>query len=545
MSLFEVKRRDGLARLSIFEKNGEVVQLPAAIEVTDLFPSLAKEAHSNIPLSAPAPFVKRYEVAYDEVVPVHPASETVGTSGDCLVVPNWHTALTNPRDYVGWLISLKQRQVPDAMWYAPAAALPSNVALLVYSGFDLFDFTGVDLKTVQGQFCSRDGEFPAHEWLGNGSCSCPGCENGDLKAHNRYALIQEIAVLRHFIAAGHMRELIDGRCRVNAAQVSILRLLDEAYEFAEPSAPVARSSGMNANSGESIRRAEVRRFAERVIDRFIPLRSDVCVLLPCSAKKPYSYSQSHRLFQGAIRNRAHELIVTSPLGLVPRELEGIYPAAHYDVPVTGYWDREESAFITDVLVRYFKKHSYGRVIGHLDGGAFSIAKEAADICGIEIERTCQGRPTSRASLASLDEALTGEHKKQTVPIRGCLSWQFGVDVDTMRMMLKGRESNRRVMRGKTQLFSIDPANGFYRPTFEGWETIPKGYRVMIDDFIPQGDILAPGILDIDPRIREGDEVLVVGPNALATGRAMMGADESMASSRGVAVKVRKVKKLSH
>ena len=170
-------------------------------------------------------------------------------------------------------------------------------------------------------------------------------------------------------------------------------------------------------------------------------------------------------------------------------------------------------------------------------------KDAADICGIDIECTCQGRPTSRASLASLDEELAQETKKQNVPIRGCLSWQFDVDVDIRHMKMKGRESNRRVMQGKTQLFSIDSSTGLYRPTFEGWETISEGYRVIIDDFIPHGDILAPGIIDIDSRIRVADEVLVLGPNALATGRAMMGADESMASNHGVAVKVRKVKKI--
>ena len=83
----------------------------------------------------------------------------------------------------------------------------------------------------------------------------------------------------------------------------------------------------------------------------------------------------------------------------------------------------------------------------------------------------------------------------------------------------------------------------FRPTFDGWELIESGYRVYIDNFVPQGDILAPGVSDCDRDIREGDEVLVVGENALATGKAMMGADEMLSSRRGVAVRVRKVKKL--
>ena len=65
----------------------------------------------------------------------------------------------------------------------------------------------------------------------------------------------------------------------------------------------------------------------------------------------------------------------------------------------------------------------------------------------------------------------------------------------------------------------------------------------ISDFMPEGDVLVPGVVDADPVIREGDEVLVVGPKALATGKAAMPAAEMRGSRRGVAVRVRKIKKL--
>jgi archaeosine synthase len=109
--------------------------------------------------------------------------------------------------------------------------------------------------------------------------------------------------------------------------------------------------------------------------------------------------------------------------------------------------------------------------------------------------------------------------------------------------VRGKPWRRLVVRGREQVFSIDAATGLFRPTFAGWNLLGERYRVLIDDFIPQGDILAPGVTGADDRIREGDEVLVVGKRAVATGRAAMGADEMCRSSRGVAVKVRKVRKL--
>jgi archaeosine synthase len=98
------------------------------------------------------------------------------------------------------------------------------------------------------------------------------------------------------------------------------------------------------------------------------------------------------------------------------------------------------------------------------------------------------------------------------------------------------------MSGHTQLFSLDETTGLMRPTMDGWNILGDRYHVYIDDFIPQGDVLAPGVIDADPAIREGDEVFVSGPRAQGAGKAFMGAKEMLHSTRGVAVKLRKVKK---
>jgi archaeosine synthase len=458
------------------------------------------------------------------------------------MVENWHTALTNPRKYVDWLIGLKEKTPVDTAWYAPASALPSNVHILCYSGFELFDFQAVDLKTAQRQFCTPEGDFP-HEAIHRGICSCAGCMQNDLKMHNRQALLHEIVLVSLFIEGSRLRDLVESRCRLDAAQVAVMRHLDSQYGFMERCMPIARSGIMRANSGESLQRAEIRRFAERVIARYIPPQTDVAVLLPCSAKKPYSLSQSHRRFQQAIAGRAHELIVTSPLGLVPRELECVYPAGHYDVPVTGYWDAEECAVISGILARYFDRHRYRRIIAHLDGGALRVAKMAADMCGITMEYSCTEHPARDSALNTLDVALAGERRIKDDRLHGMVSYQFDFNLDTKGIMPRGHFPELFYSKKNVQLFSIDTGTGLLRPTFDGWDLIPEGYRVVIDDFIPEGDVLVPGVVSADSRIRDGDEVQVIGARAHATGRAALPADELLRSGRGVAVRVRKIKKL--
>ncbi|MDD1665388.1 MAG: archaeosine synthase subunit alpha, partial [Methanomicrobiales archaeon] len=539
LSLFDIRRRDCLAREGIFSHGDLEVRTPGIIDMQRISPALDSEAWTNVPLAASAGFVSRYQRSgTGSPVVVHPLGKGPVISGDLVVVANWHTVLARPPDFVRYLAALKGRIPPDTAWFAPASALPSTAALLVYAGFDLFDHRAVDLETAKGSFCLPEGIFPGNLAV-SGVCTCEGCTGGDIGRHNRLALERELALARRFITESRLRELVEARCRSDPHQVAIMRLLDGEEALLEPWTPVARSTPFIATTSESLRRIEVRRWGKRVVERSPSPIHEVAVLLPCSARKPYSTSLSHHKFTRAVSGRAHELIVTSPLGLVPRELERVYPAGHYDVPVTGYWDREELALISSVIAGYLGRHHYRRVLAHLDGGALEAAWMAADACGIPLEVTAAGHPTDPASLAALDSALEGARRRPNDMVRGILAWQFGVTVETRGMVIRGRPPQERVEKGGRILFTIDARTGLLRPTFEGWALIPDGYRVGIDTFTPKGDILAPGIISADEGIREGDEVLVLGEGLSATGRAAMGGPEMLRSRHGVAVRVRK------
>ena len=540
MSVFDVRKRDGLARIGVL-KNGEtILSTPAVCNMQELFPSLGERGFTNLPLSAGASDAERFFAAGSEPSAVHPQAEAAADAGVYLFA-NWNNTVTDSRRYVEYLEKLYAKIRPDAARYAPASALPSNVASLIYCGFDLFDYTAVDLCTIQGKFCTTEGEFEA-DYMEKGICGCEGCRAGDLGLHNRLALEREIANARLWIERGQIREYMEMRCRMQPEQVEILRRLDRTDAF-DGLYPAVRSSRFRANAGESMFRREIALFEERLVSRYVPPRSDICVLIPCAARKPYSLSRSHQMFMRVIDSRAHEVIVTSPLGVVPRELELVYPAGHYDVPVTGYWDLEEQELLTGFLTAYLEKHRYDRVLCHLEGGAKAVALEAAKRAGVTLEITCNDdRPLSQESLRALNAALEGCRKVKNDFIHGTMLFQFGEDVDTKGLVVKGRYPQVKALLKKTQLFTTDPATGLIRPTHEGWARI-SGYRVKINDgFIPQGDVLAPGVADCDPRIREGDEVLVEGDGYLATGKAAMGAQEMLSSKRGVAVKVRKTRK---
>jgi len=115
MSRFDIRKRDGLARTGTFQTDSATFKVPSAQEMETIFPDLAGLHHANIPLAAPAALVNEYPPAADrKPVTLHPHLAPVAVSGDCVMVPNWHTAFANPRTYVEWLVGLKEKTVPDA-----------------------------------------------------------------------------------------------------------------------------------------------------------------------------------------------------------------------------------------------------------------------------------------------------------------------------------------------------------------------------------------------------------------------------------------------
>ncbi len=102
MTRFNIRKRDGLARTGIFETGSTSVKLPFALDAETLFPGLESLKWTNLPLCAPAALVNQFPPETgSQPVSIHPVRDNPAQSGDCVMVANWHTALLNPRNYVG------------------------------------------------------------------------------------------------------------------------------------------------------------------------------------------------------------------------------------------------------------------------------------------------------------------------------------------------------------------------------------------------------------------------------------------------------------
>ncbi len=514
---------------------------------------------------------------------VHPMQTAVPERRDLYVIGAAALLENQARLLAGTVLKLKNNTSPDTALYAPALATPENLAVLIYLGVDLVDDTAAIIKGYQNRYLTRDGEKPIDR-LREFPCACEVCTkietpeqlqsiSGSERArliarHNIIKLDEELRLVRECIRDGILRDYVEKQCRSRPYLTAVLRLLDQEHTYLEERTPTMRKSTLIANTAESQNRVEVTRFAERVLSRFAPpdlSDTSTLVILPCSARKPYSRSRSHAKFVDALsgyRRQVHEIILTSPLGVVPRELETIYPAAHYDIAVTGQWGLDETAWVASCLRGYLEKHAYENIIAHVSGGFAEVCRTVEQDMGIEITYSAidNRNPLADDSLARLREAVVSSVSSQQAKskaksksrskvsrlrtVRAIADYQFGFGVGEQLIpdhaQMKSSRSGFWIFADGARIASSS-GYGTISLTLAGAALMPPDiYRVRIDDFLPKGSVLAPGVVEADPQIRQMDEVIVQGSMAIGVGRAMMSGPEMVRSSRGLAVDLRAV-----
>lgn len=295
---------------------------------------------------------------------------------------------------------------------------------------------------------------------------------------------------------------------------------------------------------ESLYRPEAIRWRKRM-ELLKPIDEPI-VILPCSATKPYSRSLSHQIFRRVTKGY-QELILTSPFGICPREMEETYPIRAYDVSTTGEWYFEEKKVVGELLKKYVGDK---KVIAHVVGGYKEVCEEYLDECIF----TCEDKsPISKESMNNLRTELS---KYEKIPrkklllhkLKSIAIYQFGKGAEILipeNCRVRGRRNKIILDENRNHICTLSKNFGLYNLTLEGGKRLLElGTKQVEIDFKPKTNkIFAPGVIEADESIVPRDEVIVTYKgDIVGVGKAVLSGNEMVKADYGVAVKIRRLKK---
>ncbi len=467
---------------------------------------------------------------------------------------------SNPRLLVEVVSMVRDSSSPNTALYYPLAPV-EMFPLLSYLGVDLFDSSPAYLASTEGRYLTDSGSLELRR-MTELPCGCSVCMRAsptDLRgSHGHKALLRHnigivrkaIIQIREALRGDRLREYVEEKASINPRAMAALRIVStDKCEFLESYTPICSPTPQRYVSQESYTRPEVKRWHRRLGIRYLPPDNvKLSIILPCSAKKPYSKSRSHRLFRRYIRRGAgdkislvHEVVLTSPLGLVPRELEGVFPAGSYDIPITGHWSHEEKTTCLELLRDYLKKAGTC-AFAHVDGVYREICSRAGAELGTE-------DILSRESLEHLQdrvaEILEGyepvPQENGCLEVRGVCDYQFGRGAWKHLMPSGTKRRGRALYYDGAQVAAINPATGLLALTLRGGEMLRdyNRYQVVASVKPPTGNLFCVGVEDAGEEVRPGDEVVVLyGGEVAGVGRAVLSGREMREATHGLAVKLR-------
>lgn len=430
------------------------------------------------------------------------------------------------------ILDLKGKVGYQRLLYIPGVSDPYVIPQLHLLGIDVFDNINAELEQAHGIFYTMFGRSK---------------ERLKVQGTNTQFIENMLTYLSHGVVNMTLMEIVE-RWRVSAKSTEILRRLTVDFKENFETVYPRFTGSIMASDLSSMRRPDIVRFNEFVSGEYRkPNGLSTALFIPCSARKPYSQSKSHIALHEALGKRGrsiHELILTAPITIVPRDLEETYPPGFYDIPVTGTWFIDEKAAILDSIDAFLVNNSYDRIIlflpedmqfvgDHLKGKSTFILWDKS--------KEDQFKPLTDYLDEVGDVSVRRDWEKEK--LTSMAKYQFGSWIEPyLKDMKVTRMFNQFMLSdGNKPYFILNQKVGKLTIHKNAADIFLKHgkFLVNIDDFKPTANVYAMGIKDCTPDIRQEDEVVMHHDGVFrGTGIAKMSSSIMKQTDRGIAIKVR-------
>jgi 7-cyano-7-deazaguanine tRNA-ribosyltransferase len=259
------------------------------------------------------------------------------------------------------------------------AGHPFMFALAVASGCDFFDSAAYSLYAKEGRYMTEAGTCRLNE-LDYFPCACPKCVRATpkqimelpplevqtfLAEHNLHACAAELKRIKQAIRDGRLWEHLEMRAHGHPALFEAVKKLKKYEDYVERHDPAVKNSGLFFFGSVGLARPEIVRHRKRLAERYTPPReAKILLLLPQTRRKPFHKSQMSKDIIGQVHasekpNLFHACFYSAPFGVVPAELDEVFPLSQHETVQTP--DKETAEYVATQLAEYISRNGYETV----------------------------------------------------------------------------------------------------------------------------------------------------------------------------------------
>jgi 7-cyano-7-deazaguanine tRNA-ribosyltransferase len=315
---------------------------------------------------------------------------------------------------VDMILAAKMNLPVDRPLHLFGAGHPFMFSLAVALGCDLFDSAAYALYAREGRYMTECGTHRLGE-LEYFPCQCPKCagitpkqvlelSEGEIEVflaeHNLYVCAAEIRRIRQAIRDGRLWEHLEMRAHAHPALLTAVKRLAKYKNYIEEHSPITKASGLFYYDSTGLARPEIIHYRERLARRYVkPKEADTLALVPQTQTKPFHKTQQYKQIMKQVQeqvgqdsDKIHVCFYAAPFGVVPVELDEVYPLSQHEVAMP--LDAETIEYVAKQVAEYIDRTSYRNVI--LFNDAENWGRKILNTC----KKTCRKKQIKLKILSS-------------------------------------------------------------------------------------------------------------------------------------------------
>ena len=319
---------------------------------------------------------------------------------------------------VDMIMAAKMNLPVDRPLHLFGAGHPFMFALAVALGCDLFDSAAYALYAREGRYMTEDGTYRLNE-MDYFPCACPKCTQTTpkqvlelpqreaeifLAEHNLHVCGAEIRRVKQAVKDGRLWEHLEVRARAHPALLQAVKRLSKYKEYIEKYSPTTKNSGLFFFDSASLIRPEIVHYQKSLREKYAhPKKARTLLLISQNLTRPFHKSKEYERIARTLKRQLgpqvseiHACFCTAPFGVVPLELDEVYPLSQHETVLP--FDKETIEYVTSQTLDYVNRSAY-KVVVLLD------SENWQDTMRIKINQICQKKGVPFKYLRS-DEKLS-------------------------------------------------------------------------------------------------------------------------------------------